>query len=108
MMIRRQSGGLSHFRVEPIENSPRTMLLPRQSGRLGQYKLTRNGESAEDIESHEKTVEKLYRSLNPEAKIHWLDSDVMADTLGAIHCTTISIPHVNSENSAAKKLRITN
>ncbi|MDA1066874.1 MAG: agmatine deiminase family protein [Verrucomicrobia bacterium] len=75
-------------------------LLPRYRAR--------NGESAEDIESHEKTVEKLYRSLNPEAKIHWLDSDVMAETLGAIHCTTISIPHVNSENSAAKKLRITN
>jgi agmatine/peptidylarginine deiminase len=75
-------------------------LLPRYRAR--------NGELAEDIKIQEKAVEKLYRSLNPEAKIHWLDSDVMAETLGAIHCTTISIPHVNSENSAAKKLRTTN
>ncbi len=61
-------------------------LLPR-------YK-PRGKETGEEIGAIEKEVERIYQSVSPEAAIHWIDSDIMAEKLGAIHCTTFTIPYL--------------
>ncbi|MCB1121099.1 MAG: agmatine deiminase family protein, partial [Verrucomicrobiae bacterium] len=72
-------------------------LLPRYA--------PRNEEKAEEFASMEKRVEAAYRSAFPEAVIQWVDSDAMADKLGTIHCTTITVPQVQKSKTATKQLR---
>ena len=63
----------------------RAWLLPRYRAR--------EGEKSEHFVALEQEVEKVYLSIDPEAKLHWIESDVMADQLGAIHCLAMIIPH---------------
>lgn len=65
----------------------------------------RGSENPDDIAAIEKQVEKVFQSAYPKADIHWINSDVMADSLGAIHCTTLKIPSAKIQNNASTNLR---
>lgn len=52
----------------------------------------RNGESEEQVAAIENAAMEAYRTALPEASLYWLDSDVMSERLGAIHCLTVSLP----------------
>ena len=44
------------------------------------------------IQSTEAEVEKIYRSLFPEASLHWIDCTRLTPLQGAIHCLTSTVP----------------
>ncbi|MDQ8179019.1 agmatine deiminase family protein [Pelagicoccus sp. SDUM812005] len=68
----------------------------REAWLLPRY-LPQRGETEEAISDIERRVEAVYRSLFPESRIHWIEADVMSEMLGAIHCTTFTIPALPAE-----------
>lgn len=66
----------------------------REAWLLPRYKA-RAGEVEEEVELIERRVETLYRTVSPEAKLHWIDSDVMVDSYGAIHCSVVTLPDIS-------------
>ena len=72
-------------------------LIPRYAAR--------GNESSEDIAAIEKQVERVFLTAYPQADFHWVNSDVMANSLGAIHCTTLKVPSAKIQNNASKNLK---
>ncbi len=54
----------------------------------------RASETKEAIEAVERRVESIYKQAVPDAGIHWINADVMTNKLGAIHCTTLTLPAI--------------
>lgn len=50
------------------------------------------GETQESFDRYEQQVEAAYRIAYPDAAIHWIDCDGMAQKLGALHCLSMTIP----------------
>ena len=44
------------------------------------------------LEKWEAEVEGVYRTAWPKARIHWINCDSMVSDLGFLHCTTITVP----------------
>ncbi|MDQ8201807.1 agmatine deiminase family protein [Pelagicoccus sp. SDUM812003] len=65
-------------------NGAEAVILPR-------YK-PKSHEPVELFVQLEQSVEAAYREALPNAKLHWVDCDFMAQRSGAIHCLTLSIP----------------
>jgi agmatine/peptidylarginine deiminase len=80
-----------------------SLYLKNASGRsvwiLPSY-AARKGEDEKTMIETEKIVESVYREASPDTEIHWLNSDAMVDTLGAIHCSTLTIPVASLPNKA--------
>lgn len=78
------------------EDTPKVWLLPRYRARIN--------ETVEQMIDMEKEVERVYRAVDPEAIIHWIDSDVMYENLGAIHCVAMTVPRTGSLLGSSKNL----
>lgn len=71
---------------------------------LPRYKALLTEDPA-SYELMEQQAESAYRSIYPEAEIYWVDSDAMAENLGALHCISMNIPFGHTKSRASKGLR---
>ncbi|MDQ8204701.1 agmatine deiminase family protein [Pelagicoccus sp. SDUM812003] len=67
-----------------VENGPTVALLPRYRAQ--------EGESSAAFRGWEMQVERAYRLVYPNAKIHWIPTDAMALQGGALHCLAMVVP----------------
>lgn len=67
----------------------------RQAFLVPQFTSSDSNESAQ-LKKWEAEVEKVYRSVWPNAAVHWINCDSMVSDLGFIHCATITVPLIPS------------
>ena len=78
------------------ESGQKVWLLPRYRARVT--------ETVEQLALMEKEVERVYKQVDPDAILHWIDSDIMCEQMGAIHCVAMTIPRSDKLLRSSKNL----